>query len=326
MQQFRILAPQSYRMSVRAIIVVGVFSYALLHTQPALGDPMLQPNGNPTRYAAYVYPNGVNYSVLGSFNPATLVQLSTVQATLEGALAADSNQKAWTINPTNLSGNFNLVQYFAWAGASYFTNNPASVGPFSEDANMDNVLKDKYPASYPNIGGAFMGLNYDGNDTQHWIQLVGVKGAPAPVVAVSSPDGNWSYFIDGVVGVDITTNGPWYDNSGFANAQYFLDVPLSPPNTSLAMNFYTFPATTFSNNPLTITVGNVGVSWGWSEPLGPDDVAIPEPSSFALMSLAGAALIVSYWRRRRPLPCAVNPARLPPDQPPSSRKSVATSQ
>jgi hypothetical protein len=127
-----------------------------------------------------------------------------------------------------------------------------------------------------------------------------------------------SWFVDVDPTIDITKVGPWYDiNSPVSNAQYFADLPASPPNASLVGNFYTFAASSFDSSTLTITVGDVGVYWGWKEPLQADPAPVPEPSTLALMSLAVGALIVSSWRRRRFLRLPVTPAPVPSDQQPS---------
>jgi len=98
-----------------------------------------------------------------------------------------------------------------------------------------------------------------------------------------------------------------------ANAQYFVDVPASGPNATLNTVFYTFAASNFDSNTLTINVGNAGVNWGWKEPLL--DATVPEPSTLALMSCGGIILIVGYWRRRRhPLSTAPVPALFRSDQ------------
>jgi len=175
MEHFWNLRLQSYPMVIRAAVIALLFVSCLRSPSPAvaqiLGGPnpvpgLLLPNGNPTGPGNFQYPDGQSWSTIGAYSPARIAQLSDVTATLQAALQANSGGKQWTINSFNLAGDYQNLQYFAWAGGSYFTNDPTPIGTFvTLDANEDASNKQRLPAVYPNIGGAVMGLQYDGQDT-----------------------------------------------------------------------------------------------------------------------------------------------------------------
>jgi hypothetical protein len=163
MRHFGILRLQPSRLAIRAAVVALIFVLARLDSSSVAVAAVILPNGNATRGTNYLYPDGVSWANIGPWAPATTAQLSDVvdSGALPGALSANSGGKHWTINSTHLGGNYQLVQYFAWAG-QYFGSNSTTVGPFTFDASTDTNFSRGYGPMYPNIGGALMGLKYDG--------------------------------------------------------------------------------------------------------------------------------------------------------------------
>lgn len=205
-----------------------------------------------------------NLKITSQLSPIYVEELSLggTQEFLQRLNSEFGSSKGWSYETgQNLNGSFDIEYYYACTvrqpcGGDLL--NPRNGGRFSP---INNGFGSAFQLRY--IPG--QGDPTSSADTLHWIQWVTNTGT----------DGSQD-----VIDIGAHTETPFYDATGAANEEYFVDRPYryALENNNWTAQLYLVEQKDPINNPGKVTIYN-GVKWGWSNQIEQNQDFCPAPGS-----------------------------------------------